>query len=445
MAINITTGAKEYFPGISKIQYEGAQSKNPLAFKYYDENRVVAGKPMKDHFRFAIAYWHTFCGSGSDPFGSGTMPLPWMKNRDAMQAAKDKLDAAFEFISKLGAPFYCFHDRDIAPEGNSVEESEANLKEIVALAKKKQAESGIKLLWGTANLFSHPRYMNGASTNPDFQVLAHGAAQVKAAIDATVELGGENYVFWGGREGYTSLLNTNMKRELEHLGMFLTKSRDYGRKIGFKGAFLIEPKPMEPSTHQYDSDVATVIGFLRKFNLLNDFKLNIENNHATLAQHSFAHELQVAADAGLLGSLDVNQGYPHNGWDTDEFLKNLYDAIEMMLVLLPYGGIGNGGMNFDAKVRRNSTDLEDLFIAHIGSMDTIARGLLIADRILSESEYPKFKTARYASYDSGNGAAFERGELGLEALRDLAVKGGEPKQISGKQELIENLINQYIF
>ena len=444
MAIKVTTGAKEYFPGISKIQYEGPQSNNPLAFKYYDENKVVAGKPMKDHFRFAIAYWHTFCGTGADPFGAGTMPLPWSKNSDAMQAAKDKLDAAFEFISKLGAPFYCFHDRDIAPEGNSIEESEANLKEIVALAKKKQAESGIKLLWGTANLFSHPRYMNGASTNPDFHVLTHGAAQVKAAIDATVELGGENYVFWGGREGYTSLLNTNMKRELEHLGMFLTKSRDYGRKIGFKGSFLIEPKPMEPSTHQYDSDVATVIGFLRKFNLLNDFKLNIENNHATLAQHSFAHELQVAADAGLLGSLDVNQGYPHNGWDTDEFLKNLYDAIEMMLVLLPYGGIGNGGMNFDAKVRRNSTDLEDLFIAHIGSMDTIARGLLIADRILSESNYVKLRTARYASYDSGNGAAFERGELGLEALRDLAVKMGEPKQISGKQELIENLINQYI-
>lgn len=444
MATTVTIGAKEYFPGISKIQYEGPQSKNPLAFKYYDENKVVAGKPMKDHFRFAIAYWHTFCGAGSDPFGAGTMPLPWMKNSNAMQAAKDKLDAAFEFISKLGAPFYCFHDRDIAPEGNSIEESEANLKEIVALAKKKQAESGVKLLWGTANLFSHPRYMNGASTNPDFHVLTHGAAQVKAAIDATVELGGENYVFWGGREGYTSLLNTNMKRELEHLGMFLTKSRDYGRKIGFKGSFLIEPKPMEPSTHQYDSDVATVIGFLRKFNLLNDFKLNIENNHATLAQHSFAHELQVAADAGLLGSLDVNQGYPHNGWDTDEFLKNLYDAIEMMLVLLPYGGIGNGGMNFDAKVRRNSTDLEDLFIAHIGSMDTIARGLLIADRILSESDYPKLKAARYASYDSGNGAAFERGELGLEALRDLAVKMGEPKQISGKQELIENLINQYI-
>ncbi len=444
MSTNIIIGAKEYFPGIGKIQCEGAKSNNPLAFKYYDENAVVAGKTMKEHLRFAIAYWHTFCGSGADPFGAGTMPLPWMKASNPMQAAKDKLDAAFEFVGKLGVPFYCFHDRDIAPEGNSVAESEKNLQEIVALAKQKQAASGIKLLWGTANMFSHPRYMNGASTNPDFQVLTHAAAQVKAALEATVELGGENYVFWGGREGYSSLLNTNMKRELDHLAMFLTKARDYGRKIGFKGAFLIEPKPMEPSTHQYDSDSATVIGFLRKYGLQDDFKLNIENNHATLAQHSFAHELQVAADAGMLGSLDVNQGYPHNGWDTDEFLHNLYDAIEMMLVLLPNGGLKSGGMNFDAKVRRNSTDLEDLFIAHISSMDTIARGLLIADRILRESNYAKMKADRYASYDSGNGAAFERGELDMAQLRDLAVSMGEPKQISGKQELIENLINQYI-
>lgn len=444
MSTNIIIGAKEYFPGIGKIQCEGAKSNNPLAFKYYDENAVVAGKTMKEHLRFAIAYWHTFCGSGADPFGAGTMPLPWMKASSPMQAAKDKLDAAFEFVGKLGAPFYCFHDRDIAPEGNSVAESEKNLQEIVALAKQKQAASGIKLLWGTANMFSHPRYMNGASTNPDFQVLTHAAAQVKAALEATVELGGENYVFWGGREGYSSLLNTNMKRELDHLAMFLTKARDYGRKIGFKGAFLIEPKPMEPSTHQYDSDSATVIGFLRKYGLQDDFKLNIENNHATLAQHSFAHELQVAADAGMLGSLDVNQGYPHNGWDTDEFLHNLYDAIEMMLVLLPNGGLKSGGMNFDAKVRRNSTDLEDLFIAHISSMDTIARGLLIADRILRESNYAKMKADRYASYDSGNGAAFERGELDMAQLRDLAVSMGEPKQISGKQELFESIINQYI-
>ena len=444
MATNIIIGAKEYFPGIGKIQCEGAKSNNPLAFKYYDENAVVAGKTMKEHLRFAIAYWHTFCGSGADPFGAGTMPLPWMKASSPMQAAKDKLDAAFEFVGKLGVPFYCFHDRDIAPEGNSVAESEKNLQEIVALAKQKQAASGIKLLWGTANMFSHPRYMNGASTNPDFQVLTHAAAQVKAALEATVELGGENYVFWGGREGYSSLLNTNMKRELDHLAMFLTKARDYGRKIGFKGAFLIEPKPMEPSTHQYDSDSATVIGFLRKYGLQDDFKLNIENNHATLAQHSFAHELQVAADAGMLGSLDVNQGYPHNGWDTDEFLHNLYDAIEMMLVLLPNGGLKSGGMNFDAKVRRNSTDLEDLFIAHISSMDTIARGLLIADRILRESNYAKMKADRYASYDSGNGAAFERGELDMAQLRDLAVSMGEPKQISGKQELFESIINQYI-
>lgn len=444
MSTTVTIGAKEYFPGINKIQYEGPDSKNPLAFKYYDENKVVAGKTMKDHFRFAIAYWHTFCNTGDDPFGPGTQPLPWLEGSDSMQIAKQKLDAAFEFISKLGAPYYCFHDRDMAPEGSNVEDSEAKLKELVALAKQKQAASGIKLLWGTANVFSNPRYMNGASTNPDFQVLTHAAAQVKAAIDATVELGGENYVFWGGREGYFSLLNTNMKRELDHLGMFLTKARDYGRKIGFKGTFLIEPKPMEPTKHQYDFDTATVIGFLRQYDLLNDFKINIENNHATLAGHTFAHEIQVAANAGLLGSLDINQGDPYNGWDTDEFLRNLYDAVEMMLVILQTEGLGSGGMNFDAKTRRSSTDLEDIFIAHISSMDTLARGLIIADRILRESDFLKMRKERYASYDSGNGAAFEKGELGLEELGDLAAALGEPKQLSGKQELYESLINQYI-
>ncbi len=444
MSINVTIGGKEYFPGISKISYEGPESKNPFAFKYYDENKVVAGKSMKEHFRFSIAYWHTFCGTGLDPFGAPTLNYPWRASSDPMQVAKEKLDAAFEFISKLGVSYYCFHDRDMAPEGKSVEESEANLKEMVALAKQKQEASGVKLLWGTANVFSHPRYMNGASTNPDFQVLTHAAAQVKTALEATVELGGGNYVFWGGREGYSSLWNTDMKRELDHLGMFLTKARDYGRKIGFKGPYLIEPKPMEPSTHQYDADSATVISFLRKYQLLDDFKLNIENNHATLANHSFAHELQVAADAGLLGSLDVNQGYPFNGWDTDEFLHNVYDAVEMMVILLQYGGIGSGGMNFDAKVRRNSTDLEDLFIAHISSMDVIARGLLIADRIVNESEYLTLKKDRYASYDAGDGAAFEKGSLELGQLRDLAVKFGEPKQISGKQELYESIFNQYI-
>jgi len=444
MSVKVTIGSREYFPGIEKIKYEGPDSRNPLAFKYYDEKKVIAGKTMKDHFRFAVAYWHTFCNTGEDPFGPGTQPLSWLEGHDPMQVAKNKLDAAFEFITKLGVPFYCFHDRDLAPEGSSIAESERNLTELVELAQRKQEASGVQLLWGTANVFSHPRYMNGAATNPDFQVLCQAAAQVKAALDATVELGGTNYVFWGGREGYFSLLNTNMQRELDHLGMFLQKARDYGRKIGFKGTFLIEPKPMEPTKHQYDFDVATVIAFLNKYQLTNDFKINIENNHATLAGHTFAHELQVAADAGLLGSLDVNQGDPYNGWDTDEFLHSLYDAVEIMLVLLQTDGLGNGGMNFDAKTRRNSTDLEDIFIAHISSIDTLARGLLIADRILRDSDFLKMRQARYASYDTGAGAEYEKGELDLEQLRDLAIKTGEPQQISGKQELYEALINQYL-
>lgn len=444
MSVKVTIGKKEYFPGIGKIPFEGPDSDNPLAFKYYDENRKVAGKLMKDHFRYAIAYWHTFCNRGDDPFGGGTQPLSWLDGSDPMEVAKNKLDAAFEFITKLGVSFYCFHDRDMAPEGYNVKESERNLKELVDLAKAKQAASGVKLLWGTANVFSHPRYMNGAATNPDFQVLTHVASQVKAAIDATVALKGENYVFWGGREGYFSLLNTDMKRELNNLATFLKKARDYGRKIGFKGTFLIEPKPMEPTKHQYDFDTATVIGFLTKHGLTNDFKINIENNHATLAGHTFAHEIQTAADAGLLGSLDINQGDPYNGWDTDEFLHNLYDAVEMMLVLLQCGGLGNGGMNFDAKTRRSSTDLEDIFIAHISSMDTLARGLLIASDILENSDYLKMKKERYASFDSAKGAEFENGKLGLEQLANLAIEFGEPKQISGKQEFYEALINQYI-
>ena len=444
MSNDVTIGKKEYFPGIGKIPYEGPDSNNPLAFKYYDENKKVAGKTMKDHFRFAVAYWHTFCGTGEDPFGPGTQDFPWNENDDPMTAAKDKLDAAFEFFTKLGVPYYCFHDRDMAPEGNDVKESENNLKELVKLAKEKQQASGIKLLWGTANVFSHPRYMNGAATNPDFNVVPHVASQVKAAIDATVELGGENYVFWGGREGYFTLLNTNMKRELEHLGTFLQKARDYGRKIGFKGNFLIEPKPMEPTKHQYDHDVAAVVGFIRQYGLQDDFKINIENNHATLAGHTFAHEMQAAADAGLLGSLDVNQGDPYLGWDTDEFMYNLYDAVQMMLVILQSGGLKPGGMNFDAKTRRNSTDLEDIFIAHISSMDTMARGLIMANDILEKSDYLKMKKERYASFDSGNGAKFEKGQLGLAELAALAADIGEPKKISGRQEFYEMLLNSYI-
>ena len=437
-------GAREYFPGIGRIPFEGPDADNRLAFKYYDAGREVAGRSLAEHLRFAIAYWHSFCGTGADPFGVGPRPMPWMEGDSLRDVARNRLDAAFEFITKLGAPFYCFHDRDLAPEGDTPAASRANLAELVALAKDKQEASGVRLLWGTADLFSHPRYMNGAATNPDFRVVTHAAAQVQAAIDATVTLGGDNYVFWGGREGYFSLLNTDMKRELDHLATFLEKARDYGRDHGFNGTFLIEPKPMEPTKHQYDFDVAATIAFLHQYNLTGDFKINIENNHATLAGHTFAHEIRVAADAGLFGSLDVNQGDPHSGWDTDEFLHDLYDAVHIMLVLLEIGGIGNGGLNFDAKLRRSSTDPEDLFIGHISSMDTLARGLIIADEILRTSEYQALKEARYASYDSGDGARFERGELSLGYLAGLATDVGEPELISGKQELFESIINRHI-
>jgi xylose isomerase len=444
MPIKITTGDKEYFPGIQQIKYEGRESDNPLAFKYYDENKVVAGKSLKDHFRFAVAYWHTFVNTGSDPFGPGTKTYPWMQKSDAIGQAKDKMDAAFEFISKLGVPFYCFHDYDIVDEGKTLSESEKNLQTIVEYAKQKQQASGIQLLWGTANLFSHPRYMNGAATNPDFNVVAFAANQVKNAIDATITLGGAGYTFWGGREGYMSLLNTNMKREQEHLGRFLSIARDYGRKAGFKGTFYIEPKPMEPTKHQYDYDSATVIGFLRQYGLDKDFKLNIETNHATLAGHTFAHELQVAVDAGMLGSMDANRGDYQNGWDTDQFPVDLFELTEAMLIFLESDGFKDGGVNFDAKIRRNSTDLEVLFLAHIGGMDIFARALLIANDILEKSPYRKLRKERYASYDNGNGKKFEGGQLTLEELSTLASQGKEPNQISGKQELYENLINQYI-
>jgi len=433
-----------YFPSVKKIEYEGPESDNPLAYTYYDENRVVAGKTMKDHLRFAVAYWHSFCGVNSDPFGAGTRIFPWEKSSNPVDNAKFRLEAAFEFITKLGVPYYCFHDRDLAPEGITIAESEKNLKTLTTLAGQFQKDTGVGLLWGTANLFSHPRYMNGAATNPDFDVVCHAGAQVKAALDATVELGGENYVFWGGREGYMHLFNTRMKREVDHLGTFLRSARDYGRKIGFKGTYLIEPKPMEPTKHQYDFDSATVIGFLREQDLLNDFKLNIEANHATLASHSFAHDLTVAAEAGLLGSIDANRGDNQNGWDTDYFPMNLYDAIETMIILLENGGIKPGGLNFDAKIRRNSTDLNDLFYAHIGGMDTFARGLLIADRIVNNSLYKEIRDGRYASFDSGDGKKFENGEIDLEKLRELATLKGEPKTTSGRQELLENLINRLI-
>ncbi len=442
--MSIVAGSREYFPGIGKIRFEGPQSDNPLAFKWYDENRVVAGKTMKEHFRFAVAYWHTFCGTGADPFGPGTKKFPWDENADAVQRAKDKADAAFEFITKLGVPYYCFHDIDVVDEGNSLAEYESRMQTMTAYLKEKQKASGVKLLWGTANVFSNPRYMNGASTNPDFNTVAWAGAQVKNAIDATIALDGENYVFWGGREGYMTLLNTDMKRELDHLAQFLTVARDYARKNGFKGTFFIEPKPCEPTKHQYDYDSATVIGFLRYYGLDKDFKLNLEVNHATLAGHTFQHELQVAADNGMLGSMDANRGDYQNGWDTDQFPVNLNELAESMLIVLEAGGFAGGGVNFDAKARRNSTDLEDIFYAHVGGMDAFARSLVIADNILQKSAYKKFRQERYASFDSGKGKEFESGKLSLEDLRNHAAASGEPRQLSGRQEWLENIINQYI-
>jgi xylose isomerase len=399
---------------------------------------------MKEHLRFAGAYWHSFVGDGGDPFGGPTHVHPWNAKSDAVERAKDKMDAAFEFLTKLNLPYYCFHDVDVVDYGNDVLENERRLQALVDYAKQKQAESGVKLLWGTANLFSHKRYMNGASTNPDFKVLAHGGAQVKAALDATIALGGENYVFWGGREGYMTLLNTNMKREQEHLAKFLHAAKDYARGQGFTGNFFIEPKPCEPTKHQYDYDCATVIGFLRQHDLLNDFKINIEVNHATLAGHTFQHELQVAADAGLLGSIDANRGDNQNGWDTDQFPNDINELTESMLIILEAGGLQGGGVNFDAKIRRNSTDPKDLFYAHVGGMDIFARALITADNILQKSDYKKIREERYASFDSGKGQEFEQGTLSLTDLRNYAAEIGEPDVISGKQEYIENLINRYI-
>ncbi|MCG2613829.1 xylose isomerase [Terrimonas sp. NA20] len=442
--MNVVTGSKEYFKGIGQIKYEGRDSDNPLAFRWYDANKKVAGKTMAEYLRFACAYWHSFNGNGADPFGEPTHVFGWDESKDVIQRAKDKADAAFEFITKMNIPYYCFHDVDVVDYGNDIAENDNRLQTVAEYLKEKQKESGVKLLWGTANLFSHKRYMNGASTNPDFHVLAHGAAQVKAALDATIALGGENYVFWGGREGYMSLLNTDMKREKDHLARFLQTARDYARKNGFKGQFFIEPKPCEPSKHQYDYDSETVIGFLRQHGLLEDFSLNIEVNHATLAGHTFTHELQVAADTGLLGSIDANRGDYQNGWDTDQFPNDINELTEAMLIILQAGGFKGGGINFDAKIRRNSTDMEDLFYAHIGGMDTFARALLTAEAILEKSDYKKIRKDRYASFDGGKGAEFEAGKLSLEDLRAFAVANGEPKSASGKQEYLENLINRYI-
>ncbi len=440
----IISDKKEYFSSIKDIKFEGKESDNPLAFKYYNPDQVVAGKTMRDHFKFAISYWHTFCGTGADPFGPGTLNYSWDQPTDAIEAAKQKADAAFEFISKMGFDYFCFHDYDLVREGATFAESEARLSAIVDYLKQKQADTGIKLLWGTANCFSNPRYMNGAATNPEFDVLARAAGQVKLALDATIALNGENYVFWGGREGYMSLLNTNMKREQEHLAMFLTKARDYARAQGFKGTFFIEPKPMEPTKHQYDFDTATSIAFLRQYGLDKDFKINIEVNHATLAQHTFQHEIQVAVDAGMLGSIDANRGDYQNGWDTDQFPNNIYEVAEAMLVFLEGGGLQGGGVNFDAKVRRNSTDVEDVFHAHIGGADVFARALLVAEKILDSSSYKSLREKRYSSFDAGNGKAFEDGKLDFNQLYTIAMDNGELPLVSGKQELFENIINQYI-
>ena len=435
---------KEYFPNIGKIKFEGPKSYNPLAYRYYDAERVVLGKPMKEWLKFAMAWWHTLCAEGGDQFGGGTKKFPWNEGSDVMTVAKQKADAGFEIMQKLGIEYFCFHDTDLIGDLDDIDAYEARMKEITAYLKEKMAATGIKNLWGTANVFGNARYMNGAATNPDFDVVARAAVQIKNAMDATIALGGTNYVFWGGREGYMSLLNTDQKREKEHLATMLTIARDYARANGFKGTFLIEPKPMEPSKHQYDVDTETVIGFLKAHGLDKDFKVNIEVNHATLAGHTFEHELAVAVDNGMLGSIDANRGDYQNGWDTDQFPIDNYELTQAMMQIIRNGGLGNGGTNFDAKTRRNSTDLEDIFIAHIGGMDAFARALMIAADILENSDYRKMRAERYASFDAGEGKAFEDGKLTLEDLRTIALRDGEPKQISGKQELYEMIVNLHI-
>ena len=434
---------KQYYPTISKIPFEGPASKNPLAFHYYEPGRIVLGKPMKDWFRFALAWWHSLGQASGDQFGGQTRSYEWDKAADPMQRAKDKMDAGFEIMSKLGIEFFCFHDIDLIEDTDDIALYEARMQEITDYALVKMKETGIMLLWGTANVFGHKRYMNGAATNPDFDVVARAAVQIKNALDATIKLGGANYVFWGGREGYSSLLNTQMQREKDHLAQFLKAARDYARGKGFRGTFLIEPKPMEPTKHQYDVDTETVIGFLRANGLDKDFKVNIEVNHATLAGHTFEHELAVAVDNGLLGSIDANRGDAQNGWDTDQFPIDEFELTQAMLQIVRNGGLAPGGSNFDAKLRRNSTNPEDLFIAHISAMDAMAHGLLNAAEIVEKSPIPQMVKERYASFDSGLGKKFEEGKLTLEQLVDYAKSHGEPAQTSGQQELYESLVNLY--
>ncbi|MFG6427134.1 xylose isomerase [Lepagella muris] len=434
---------KEYFPQIGKIQFEGTESYNPMAFRYYDAERIVLGKPMKEWLKFAMAWWHTLCAEGGDQFGGGTKKFPWNEAPDVMTAAKQRADAGFEIMQKLGVEYFCFHDTDLIGDLTDIEDYENRMHEITAYLKEKMAETGIKNLWGTANVFGNARYMNGAATNPDFDVVARAAVQIKNAIDATIALGGQNYVFWGGREGYMSLLNTDQKREKEHLAQMLTAARDYARSKGFTGTFLIEPKPMEPSKHQYDVDTETVIGFLKAHNLDKDFKVNIEVNHATLAGHTFEHELAVAVDNGMLGSIDANRGDYQNGWDTDQFPIDNYELTQAMMQIIRNGGLGNGGTNFDAKTRRNSTDLEDIFLAHIAGMDAMARALLCAAELLEKSPYKKMLADRYASFDKGMGKEFEEGKLSLEQIVEYAKTQPEPAATSGKQELYEAIVAMY--
>src|SRR4051812_17733305 len=437
--------SRTHFPRIKPIAYEGTRSANPLAFRHYNPDEVIDGRTMSDHLRFSIAYWHAFRGTGSDPFGPGTINRPWEKGADAISIAKVRMDAAFEFFQKIRAPLWCFHDRDIAPECSTLAQSNKNLDTIVAHAKGLQKSTGVKLLWGTANLFSNPRYMCGASTNPDAHVFAYAAAQVKKAMDATKELGGENYVFWGGREGYETLLNTNLKREQDHLAAFLHMAVDYAKSIGFKGQFLIEPKPKEPTKHQYDFDVASGIAFLRTYGLEKYFKFNIETNHATLAGHTFQHEIEVAAAAGALGSIDANSGDELLGWDTDQFSTDVRTLTLAMISILRAGGLGSGGFNFDAKLRRPSVDLEDLFHAHIGGMDAYALAYKVARHALADGQFDQFVRERYASFDTGYGRDIETRRTNFRQLEKLVLtKLGEPAPRSGKQEHLENLLGRYL-
>jgi xylose isomerase len=433
------------FPKISRIKYEGPDSKNPLAFKHYDPEELVEGKTMRDHLRFSVVYWHTFRNPLSDPFGAGTAVRPWDDGTPSVKNAQNRARAAFEFIEKLGAPFYAFHDRDVAPEGATLKQSNKNLDAVVKVLKEEQERTGIELLWGTACLFAHPRYMHGAATSPNAEVFAYAAAQVKKALEVTHELGGHGYVFWGGREGYSTLLNTDMKRELDHLAAFLHMAVAYKKKIGFKGQFYIEPKPKEPTKHQYDSDAAACLNFLREYGLLEHLQLNLETNHATLAGHTMQHELEVAANAGALGSIDANTGDLFLGWDTDQFPTDIYLTTQVMLTLLKMGGLSKGGVNFDAKVRRESFEPVDLFHAHIGGMDTFARGLKIAAAIRKDGRLAEFVTQRYSSWGSGIGAKIEAGKTNFQTLEAYIMEKGEAERnVSGRQEYLENLINEFI-